>query len=559
MLLSHGGNHFRIISQVHQAGVSSLGEQMSEKALKYIKKAATWTELERVIANVTAQGQFTDDVSRAIQERSTDLGIEYVVDRTGLVYAELSPAEKKIVHAIGEYAALLHTEGKHPNRTLQQIKRRGLLDAAEAAVCKNKPSQGYQVLADAELEELSYEQIVLEHPEEFSSRAFWYARKTRGIPTDTEKPPAMVQSDVSTRTTRLLHWLKGRAEANGWQIPPFKNEQAASAIGLGSLQTFGRVHGNIQSRIDFACYLCDLPPLGCAADAPFEKAWGQDGRSWAFPVPKLQQAAKSRIWSAEDFERIDRQAATLPGIAHLPWRDALRGDEQRVRAWVARWARTATSSGADSRHLERLAAEVLNRATPEYLWAAAQRFVQGGVVHDFGESTDFDVLIEGRRFAPKAVFGVALSMALGGQVIQPKHFSGGEGSTCFKLLREAGYAVVAKDQSLSDDEEPPLPDVEWTEGSRRLVPHWKRERAPGLAQAKKSQHRRLYGKLTCERCGLDPVEYFGSPLAEGCIEVHHANVQVSEMSAGHVTTLDDLQCLCANCHRFVHKQLASMP
>jgi hypothetical protein len=192
---------------------------MSEKALKYVRKAATWTELERVAANVQVQGQFTADVGKAIQERSTDLGIEYVVDRTGLVFADLSLAEKKIVHAIGEYAALLHSEGKHPNRTLQQIKRRGLLDAAEAAVCKSKPSQGYQVLADAELEELSYEQIVLEHPDEFSSRALWYARKTRGLPIDMEKPPALLKNDVSTRTTRLLDWLKGHAASNGWQIP----------------------------------------------------------------------------------------------------------------------------------------------------------------------------------------------------------------------------------------------------------------------------------------------------------------------------------------------------
>ncbi|WP_407945638.1 hypothetical protein [Paraburkholderia elongata] len=27
------------------------------------------------------------------------------------------------------------------------------------------------------------------------------------------------------------------------------------------------------------------------------------------------------------------------------------------------------------------------------------------------------------------------------------------------------------------------------------------------------------------------------------------------MGEGHKTTLDDLQCLCANCHRIVHKVL----
>lgn len=528
---------------------------MSEKALKYVSKARTWTELQTVAQNVKAQGQMTDSVLSAIEERSNQFGVEYVLERTGHPYEELSAAEKKIVHAIGKYAALLHNDGKHPIRTLQQIRRLDLLGAAEAAVCKSQPSRGYQVLAEAELEELSYEQIVLEHPDEFSPRALWYARKTRGLPTQTEKPPASDHSDVSTRTVRLLQWLKARAEANDGVMHPFTNDESAAAIGLGSLQTFGRVHGNIQSRIDFACYLCDLPPLGCAAITPFEKAWSQDGRLWAFPVPDLQLAAHLHIWTTNDFERLNEHASALPGVAYIPWREALRGEEEKVRAWAVRWARTATKTWKDDRHLARFPAEVLNRATPEYIWAAGQRFLEGEIQHEFGESTDFDVIIDGRRFAPKAVFGLALSLALDGQSVQPKHFTGGEGSTCFKLLRQAGYAVISKDQPVPTLDPAGLPDPEWEEGARRLQPHWKRERAAGLAQAKRSQHRRIYGKLTCERCGLDPVAYFGSPLGEACIEVHHAKVQVSEMADGHVTKLEDLQCLCANCHRFAHKEL----
>jgi hypothetical protein len=198
----------------------------------------------------------------------------------------------------------------------------------------------------------------------------------------------------------------------------------------------------------------------------------------------------------------------------------------------------------------------LNRATPEYVWEAGRRFLEG-VQQEFGESTDFDVIIDGRRFAPKAVFGMALSLASDGQSVQPKHFSAGEGSICFKLLRHAGYAVIPKNQPLPPHGLLDVPDPEWAEGGRRLLPHWKRERAAGLAQAKKSQYRRINGKLTCERCGLDPVAHFSSPFGEACIEVHHAKVQVSEMADGHVTTLEDLQCLCANCHRFVHKALLS--
>ncbi|NPT56053.1 hypothetical protein GNZ13_15985 [Paraburkholderia sp. 5N] len=48
---------------------------------------------------------------------------------------------------------------------------------------------------------------------------------------------------------------------------------------------------------------------------------------------------------------------------------------------------------------------------------------------------------------------------------------------------------------------------------------------------------------------------YGQEEAEACIEVHQASTHVSEMGEGHKTTLDDLQCLCANCHRIVHKVL----
>lgn len=530
---------------------------IDERLKRTIGTTKSWSELNELEKNIKDHGALNADVERALAQRSTRLGIDYVLHETGLTGASLSEAEEKIIAAIGEYAAILRREGKYPRRTLQQIKRRGLLDAAETSVCKKKPTKGFEVLADADLEDLSYERIVINHPREFSARAIWFSRRTLNLRNESDKPPAVTHSDINVRTGRLLEWFLERTERNGWIIPNFTNSEAATAIGLGALSTYGRVQGNIQSRIDFACYLCDLPPLGCAAIEPFEKAWGQDSRTWAFPVKELQQATQGRVWSRDDFQRIKDQVTELPGIAYLPWREALSTAEQRVRVWANRWAKAASSnSGNDQRHLYRLPTEVLERATPEFIWQAVQRSLAGENAAQFGPSEDFDLIADGRRFPPKAVFGMALSMATGGQEVLPKHFTGGEGSTCFRLLRDAGFDIVSKDTSITQLEPPTSPEQEWTEGSYRLVPHWKRERAVGLSRAKKAQYRRLHGKLTCERCGFDPVQVFGSEVGEACIEVHHAKVQVSEMRAGHITTLDDLQCLCANCHRFVHRQLA---
>jgi hypothetical protein len=66
------------------------------------------------------------------------------------------------------------------------------------------------------------------------------------------------------------------------------------------------------------------------------------------------------------------------------------------------------------RSKERLPASELARVSAEHLFIAVQRLVGGFADHDFGNSTHYDVLLDdGSRLAPKAVFGLAASQALG--------------------------------------------------------------------------------------------------------------------------------------------------
>lgn len=210
----------------------------------------------------------------------------------------------------------------------------------------------------------------------------------------------------------------------------------------------------------------------------------------------------------------------------------------------------------DLRSAERLPAEDLHRVTAEQVWNAIEKLRDPRLEHPFGPSTDFDLVTnEGERFPPKAVFGLAASEALG-FAVQPKHFSAGLGTPCFRVLEAAGYKIVSKDETVPT---PSIPysdeDREWAEGKPKLAAHLRRERASGLAQAKKDQFVRLHSRLTCERCGMDPVEVYGLPEGAACMEVHHHSVQVEEMSETHRTRLEDLKCLCANCHRVVHRLL----
>lgn len=69
-------------------------------------------------------------------------------------------------------------------------------------------------------------------------------------------------------------------------------------------------------------------------------------------------------------------------------------------------------SQEDTRLVGRLPADVLRRATPDYIWQAVQKFIEGKVEHSFGPSIDYDLIADdGRRLPPKAVFGLARSMA----------------------------------------------------------------------------------------------------------------------------------------------------
>ena len=209
----------------------------------------------------------------------------------------------------------------------------------------------------------------------------------------------------------------------------------------------------------------------------------------------------------------------------------------------------------DLRRLARIPVAELSRVTADLIWRVMQGLLSGSVEHPFAESTHYDVIADsGVRLPPKAVFGLAASKALGFQVL-PHHFSAGHGTPCFSGIRRAGYRIVAKGSPSLLDEVPASPeDRTWAEGRPKLVTHLKRERAAGLAAAKKALFLKNHGRLWCERCRLDPLEKYGPDTGGACIEVHH-RIPLAEIRPGQVTRLDDLMCLCANCHRVVHREL----
>jgi 5-methylcytosine-specific restriction protein A len=213
----------------------------------------------------------------------------------------------------------------------------------------------------------------------------------------------------------------------------------------------------------------------------------------------------------------------------------------------------------------------LRRVKPEHLARAVDRVRKGSFLGSFSPASDYRIVLnDGTHLAPKAVFGWALAEALRIFPI-PDHFSGGEDAPATRIMRDAGYRIelftaraqpAGRPRATPEQVEAALAEVPhtdedrtWIEGDLKRANHLRRERAPGLAANKRADFIQRHGKLYCERCGCDPVEHYESPHAIACIEVHHSAVTVAEMQPGHKTELHDLQCLCANCHRLVHREM----
>lgn len=285
---------------------------------------------------------------------------------------------------------------------------------------------------------------------------------------------------------------------------------------------------------------------------------------------------------SEQFDALLR-AMNAGSSSHGAYRRVRIDVEGLVGPGLARIIGNQTSQGEPP--TERLSRTVQKRVKPHHVHRAVDRLLRGAR-HNFDGSRDYDLITpDGERLPPKAVFGLALEEALGIEAF-PGHFSAGIGMPCFTILEDAGYAIVPKDaptpvgkgnatrQPLVAKLRPPHPTSEqveaalaglpvteeersWVEGNLKVASHLKRERATGLSKAKRAAFIAEHGKLFCERCSMDPIAEYGPTAGEACIEVHHAKTAVSAMDEGHATSLDDLQCLCANCHRVLHRELAT--
>lgn len=315
------------------------------------------------------------------------------------------------------------------------------------------------------------------------------------------------------------------------------------------------------SNLDYAVALRIMLRRLLASRRTIKGAWVDSNKVQSIPLSERQILSEADLPANAEtiFSLLGKR---MERIGKAPDSDPEKGNRNkriRIELCGGSIGEIASTIGAKPgsdvpRHVVRLPADDLYKVTELSIWSAVEALLGGAPAPTFEQSEKYDLLTpDGERLAPKAVFGLAAGSALGFQV-QSQNFTGGTGTHCFEILQKAGWQIVSKGNPIpAFADEHSLDDREWVEGDKRRAEHLRRERCPSLAKAKKADQRAKYGKLFCERCLMEPLEIYGELDGEACIEVHHETTPVAEMRPGHRTKLEDVRCLCANCHRFAHR------
>jgi len=111
---------------------------------------------------------------------------------------------------------------------------------------------------------------------------------------------------------------------------------------------------------------------------------------------------------------------------------------------------------------------------------------------------------------------------------------------------------IINDDALPNDEEAAEQEEMETEGRVIGLYHKRHERSSKNRTKKVKQFKKENGKIFCEVCGFNFEVFYGERGTDFC-EIHH-DIPVSKMSFNQKTDINDLKCLCSNCHRIIHRR-----
>jgi len=184
--------------------------------------------------------------------------------------------------------------------------------------------------------------------------------------------------------------------------------------------------------------------------------------------------------------------------------------------------------------------------TSEHIRQAVKDYNEYTIEHRFKDSTNYDVIIDGNRYPPKAIIGLA-SRYIVGHPLHPKDFNGGIGTKCFRILQREGFTIVPKSNEPTYPDEVTENEVHYEGAVKQTVVN--RYERDTKARDKCIEH---YG-LKCQVCSFDFEDVYGE-LGAGFIHVHHLT-PISEIGEEYkLDPIKDLRPVCPNCHAMLHKK-----
>lgn len=149
---------------------------LSARALATIARCANPKSLRQIAANARSRGEF--DVARAADLR---------------LYAVLPSEEPgsfehdvwQSIHALEGTLTSERNKTTRLGRTRQKIRRVGEFDTIKALIMGPKPSEGFFMLVDRDMIDLTFEAVALRHPDRFSDDVLTAAKArlaSAGVP-----------------------------------------------------------------------------------------------------------------------------------------------------------------------------------------------------------------------------------------------------------------------------------------------------------------------------------------------------------------------------------------
>ncbi len=83
---------------------------------------------------------------------------------------------------------------------------------------RSRPTAGYETLLQAGRHDLSYEKVVVEHVEEFSATAVWYARNALGLANELPEPPNSIREPKKWRSDVVDEDITPELEDRYWVL-----------------------------------------------------------------------------------------------------------------------------------------------------------------------------------------------------------------------------------------------------------------------------------------------------------------------------------------------------